>query len=76
MNLRHIILITIGDKEDSKQSQQMQAGVLTERFNLYRSITLQKQLGQVARRFQGLSLSVSYKFCLYNVMITIFAKFW
>ena len=34
MNLRHIILITIGDKEDSKQSQQMQAGVLTERFNL------------------------------------------
>ena len=34
LNLRHIILITIGDKEDSKQSQQMQAGLLTENFNL------------------------------------------
>ena len=35
-----------------------------------------KTFGQFASRFEGLSLSVSYESCQYNVMITIFAKFW
>ena len=72
LNRRYILLITIGDKEDSKQSQQMPA----ENFNLQWNITFSKHLRQFAPRIESPSLSVSYESCQYNTMLTIFAKVW
>ena len=72
LNRRYILLITIGDKEDSKQSQQMPA----ENFNLQWNITFSKHLRQFATRIESPSLSVSYESCQYNIMLTIFAKVW